>query len=230
MSEFDARIARLKAELAAQGVAVRRMIESAVDAVFLGDGGQARQTMECDGAIDREDVRIEREAVRLLQEATSAGAELSPDGVRLVLTIVKINNELERVADCAVLIASKHAGFKDGAEPPPPRFRVMANSVIGIMDTATKAYDQMDRVAAELVLASDDATEAFKQALLRETLDHLARGGSTPGRTLDLQIIAATLGRMADHCTNIAEQVIYASTGKVVRNQGDRWSKPEEIA
>lgn len=227
--EFDQRLHALMARLVEQGRSVRQTIELAVDAAFDKDEQKARRTREADQAIDRVDIEIEREAVALLADATQQGVRMDASDVRLILTIVKVNNEFERIADSAVIIAEKVPSFQKASGPLPPRFRVMANSVIGIMQTTITALGQMDRIAAELVLASDDATEAFKQAMLRETLEQLSRGEHAIDHALSLQIVAANLGRMADHCTNVAEQVIYVVTGKVVRHEGDRWTKPQEV-
>lgn len=204
-------------------------MELAIDGVFDQDAAKAARAIAMDQEIDLEDVRIERAAVQWLADASAAGITLDAPSVRMIFTLIKVNNELERIADAAVTIAQKQPALSPLHGGLPPKFRVMANSVIGIMQTTTTALARMDRVAAEIVLASDDATEAFKQIVLKDTYSRLAAGGDTPEHAMALGSIASNLGRMADHCTNIAEQVIYASTGKVVRHEGDRWTKPQEV-
>lgn len=226
---LEERLSKLRRDLDAQGRAVQRLMETAVDAVFERDASRSRRVIEADEAIDKEDVRIEREAVQLLADASSHGAGWDAASVRLVMTIVKVNNELERIADSAVIIAERIEAFLDLKAALPTKFRVMANSVIGIMQTTNTALSQLDITAGQVVLASDDATEAFKQAILEDTLEELAAGKHTPAYALALMTVAANLGRMADHCTNIAEQVIYVASGKVVRHAGDKWTKPESI-
>lgn len=227
--EFDERLALLKAALVAQARSVQRAIESAVDGAFERDTERARLAIALDQAIDREDVRIERSAVDLLTDATAQGVRMDEHDIRMILTIVKVNNELERIADAAVDIAERAGVFQPLAAALPPKFRVMANSVIGIMQTTVIAFEQMDRVPAEVVLASDDATEAFKQAILQDTMQHLACGQHSTEFAMALGAVASSLGRMADHCTNIAEQVIYVATGMIVRHEGDKWTKPQRV-
>ncbi len=227
--EFDDRMARLKSELVAQARAVQSAIEQALDGAFDKDASKARRAIELENQIDREDIRIERAAVSVLHEATIQGVRLDESDVRMVLTIVKVNNELERIADCAATIAERLPAMTAIGASLPPKFRVMSNSVIGIMQTTATALAHMDLTAAQIVLASDDATEAFKQAILRDTMRELARNVHTVEYAMALTSIASNLGRMADHCTNIAEQVIYVVTGKVVRHEGDKWTKPEEV-
>ena len=228
-AEFDQRIAELKARLVVQGRAVQRAIEGCVDAAFERDQGKARAVVESDSSIDKEDVVIERLAVTLLAEAAGAGAALSETDARTVLVIVKVNNEFERIADCAAKVAERVPMLAASASVIPPKFRVMANSVIGIMQTTNTALSHLDRVAAEVVLASDDATDAFTRALLEDTLRQLAGGQLTLALAEVLQSVAWNLGQMADHCSNVAEQVIYLTTGKIVRHQEDRWSKPIDV-
>ena len=225
--QFENRIATLKARLVEQGDLVRRVIEAAVEAVFDRDAGKARRVIEHDETIDRVDVEIERDAVAVLSDALEAGVRLSPRQVRVILTIVKVNNEFERIADLSVDIATRIDSLIRFPEPPPPKVRVIANSVIGIMQTTNTAFAHSDVDAARLVLASDDATEAFKEAILKDVAEQLARGELTVDFALALRIVAFSLGRMADHCTNVAEQVIYSETGKIVRHT-DHWTEPED--
>lgn len=224
---FSRRLADLRATLAAQGRAVQKQIERAVDSVFAKDHALARLVVESDAEIDREDVRIERGAVDLLTDAMDRGVKLDHHSVRMILTIVKMNNEVERISDCAVNIAERIGAFLGLDTMMPPKFHMMANSVIGIMQTTITALETMDTVAAQLVLASDDATEAFKDAILRDTEQQLVRGEHPVDYAFALRTVAVNLGHMTDHCTNVAEQVIYVESGKIVRHLGDRWTAPE---
>ncbi len=224
---FNRRLSDLRAALVVQGRRVQRQIEGAVDSVFGKDGAKALGVIESDGEIDREDVRIEREAVDILTDALDRGVKLDHHTVRMILTIVKVNNEFERISDCAVNIAERIDAFMGLDTEMPRKFQMMANSVIGIMRTTTIALESMDTIAAQLVLASDDATEAFKDAILRDTEQQLVRGEHSVDYAFALRTVAVNLGRMTDHCTNVAEQVIYVESGKIVRHQGDRWTSPE---
>ncbi|PKP72652.1 MAG: hypothetical protein CVT84_17645, partial [Alphaproteobacteria bacterium HGW-Alphaproteobacteria-6] len=153
----------------------------------------ARLVVESDAEIDREDVRIEREAVDLLTDAMDRGVKLDHYAVRMILTIVKVNNEFERISDCAVNIAERIDAFMGLDTEMPPKFHMMANSVIGIMQTTITALETMDTVAAQLVLASDDATEAFKDAILRDTEQQLVHGEHSVDYAFALRTVAVNL-------------------------------------
>ncbi|MCA9307193.1 MAG: hypothetical protein H6812_02930 [Phycisphaeraceae bacterium] len=220
----------LHADLSAQGHRVAGLIERSVEALWERDAEKARGVIEEDEAVDREDVRIEKEAVRLLAHAMQSGASrgLGEGDVRRVMTLVKVNNEFERIADMGVAIAEKQEVVASLDGPPPAKFRMMANSVIGIMQTTSRAFETNDLASAQVVLASDAATERFEQAVLREVEELLASGGMSVDYALALHTIAGAIKRMADHCTNVAEQVIYVASGKIVRHQVDHWTAPQE--
>lgn len=222
---FQRRLDRLKADLVQQAGRAQRVVEGSIEAVFELDPVKARAAIALDEEIDRVDVEIERTAVALLEDATRQGAGLNADQLRLVLTIVKVNNELERIADAGVAIAERVAAHHL-PKAPPQTFRVMANSVIGILESTTRGFDAMDTRLARVVLASDEAVVAFKEMLLRESQEQIAAGKQTVDLAFGLHTMASHLERVADHCTNIAEQVIYLATGSIVRHLGGRWTEP----
>src|SRR5688572_11950725 len=96
---FQKRLDRLKADLAEQGRRVQSLIEAAFECAFARDVRAAERVIAGDEAIDAADVNIEKASVQLMTDATAEGAALAPEQLRAVLTIVKVNNELERIAD-----------------------------------------------------------------------------------------------------------------------------------
>lgn len=222
------RLDDLKRKLEEQGALVERVVETAVEAVFEKDAEKAKRVIEHDEIVDRVDVQIEKDAVRLLQDAVAGGSTFAETEIRLILTIVKVNNELERVADLAVAIAGEVRSLGNLPDDPPAKFRVMANSIVGIVQNTNEAFRELDVDAATLVLASDDATEAFKRAILRDVEEGLVAGRLSVDFAFSLHTIAAALARIGDHCTNVAEQVIYVGTGKIVRHTEDKWTEPTE--
>lgn len=228
---FHERIVALQEALVVQGRAVLAIAERGVEAVFEKDAEKAAAVAQEDDAIDRRDIAIEREAVALMEAAMTSCATqgrptLTARDLRRILTIVKVNNEFERVGDLAVTVVTRMEPFLDTELNPPPRFRVMANSVLGMIDNTVRAFSTMDMDGAQMVLASDDATEAFRDAILRENEGELAAGRRTADYAFALNRVAAAMARMADHCTNVAEQIIYVATGNIVRHSGEKWTTP----
>ena len=225
-AEFEQRIERLKAELVNQGRLVERMVESAIDSVFERDRDKALWVIDEDATVDRVDVEIEQRAVRLMGHIANESVNLDESKIRMLLTIVKINNELERIADISVNIAELVPTLLE-LPAPPTTFRVMANSIIGIVRDANTAFEQMDIPTARAVLASDDLVDEFELRILRDAQEQVARGETPVEVAFGLMRVATDLERMGDHCTNIAEQVIYVATGAIVRHQEGHWTAPE---
>lgn len=230
---FAERLGDLRRELISQGHHVSHIVDAAIDAAFAGDTERAGRIIAEDRIIDALDVKIERDAVAILNDAivtpcTQDNPVLAPRSVRTLLTIVKVNNEFERIADLAVTIALRIDSIRAADEPLPQRFRVFANSVLGMINQTVLAFDRTDAERARGVLLSDDATEAFRDAILLDNEAQLAANARKPGFAFTINRVAAALARMGDHCTNVCEQVIYIETGKIVRHDNDRWSDPED--
>lgn len=226
-SIFQKRSDRLKADLLEQGQRVRTLVETAIDAAFDADTARARQAIDLDDAIDRVDVDIEKACVALLTDVIKSGdgREWGERGVRTVLMIVKVNNELERIADMGVSIAEQVPTLS--RDELPRTLRVMANSAIGILRDALRTLETFEELAAMRVLASEDATETFKAALIRDVQERLCAGTMGPEEGFAIQEIATRCESMADHCTNIAEQALYTATGKIVRHMAGKWEEVE---
>ncbi|MBM4108477.1 MAG: hypothetical protein FJ255_06635 [Phycisphaerae bacterium] len=222
-ADMSQRLATLRSDLVDQGRRVLAMMEASFDAAFSRDPDRAAAAETQDDAVDRVDVAIECAAVQLLTDATRAGAAMEPPDLRGVLTVVKVNNELERIADCAVEVAGLVRRHTTTTGAYPDTFRVMANSVIGILRDTNVAVQRGDAALAKVVLQSQHAVTAFKAALLRDAEEQIARGAMHVDFAFQLHEMATECERIADHCTNIAEQVIYLTTGAIVRHTDAQW-------
>lgn len=222
-SSFQLRLDRLRADLLEQSRRVQAMIEAAFEAIFAADASLAQDVIARDDVIDRVDVEIERAAVRLLTEAATADGRLDESQVRGLLTVVKVNNELERVADLASALAESVGSLTSLGEPMPATFRVIANSVVGILRDTTRSLERRDAALCRVVLRSEATVEAFKDQILREAQERLARGETRLEFAFVLHDLCDLCERIADHATNIAEQVIYSVTGTIVRHTEGQW-------
>ena len=149
-----------------------------------------------------------------------------PQQLRAILTIAKINNEMERVADVAAKLAElaqQVIAVASSGSTLPDTFRVMANSVIGILRDVNTAVLRSDPALANIVLQSQHAVTAFKSAILRDAEEKIAKGEMTVDVAFRLHEIASQCELIADHCTNMAEQVIYLTTGAIVRHLQNSW-------
>ncbi len=220
---FAKRLELLRGAIAEQGHRVRNILEAAFEAAFARDPVKAALVAAQDDVIDRVDVEVEKAAVALLTDATHENSKLDASQLREVLTIVKINNELERIADAAVDIAERAESLKANTGQIPETFRVMANSVVGILRDATQAYNRSDARLAKVVLQSEDAVEAFMTAIVKDAERQIASGKMTVDFAFCLHQIANECKVVADHSTNMSEQVIYSLTGAIVRHMESGW-------
>jgi phosphate transport system protein len=218
---FSQKLAKLKDDLVAQGTRVVDLTLRAVESYFERDGEKARSVINADRLVDRVDVEIERGSISLLKMG-----ETEDHAIRSVLTIVKVNNELERIADLAVNIAEAAADSGQTNEIVPNTFRVMANSVIGMLRDAVQSLAKLDTRLAERVLAFDDTVDRFKAELNLAAQQNVASGEFSVKFAFRLMTVVKSLERIADHSTNICEQLIYLETGHIVRHLPEGWSKP----
>ncbi|MHC5022405.1 MAG: phosphate signaling complex protein PhoU [Planctomycetota bacterium] len=221
MTTFAKKLAQLKNDLITQGERVVDLTLRAVESYFDGNLEKAASVVDGDEIIDKVDVEIERASIPLL-----VMGETDEHEIRFVLTIVKINNELERIADCAVNIAEVVTGEPKLPDGVPDQFRVMANSVIGMLRDANRALSRLDIELAQRVLTFDDAVDRFKREIVFDVQNKLAKGTFEVPFAFRLHTVTKSLERIADHCTNICEQLIYLETGRVVRHLPEGWTEP----
>ncbi|MEM1072204.1 MAG: PhoU domain-containing protein [Planctomycetota bacterium] len=218
---FAGKLEAIRAELSAQGTRVLVICEAGFDAFFADDVDAAKTAIDLDDPIDRADVELENACVELLCDASREQRELAPAQLREVLVAAKANNELERIADCAVTIAEQVVR-REGAELP-NTLRVLANSVLGVVRDAQTCLDDRDADLAKQVLRSEDTILGFKQAVRDAAEKAIAAGTMTVQTGFVLHELASACEHMADHATNIAEQVLYAVTGTIVRHCETGW-------
>lgn len=222
MSTFAKKLEQLRNDLVTQGDRVFDLTLRSVDGYFDKNVETAEQVIAGDEVIDRVDIEIERASIPLL-----AMGETDEHQIRFVLTIVKINNELERIADCAVNISEVVKTYaSEMTEDPPTTFRVMANSVVGMLRDANRALAELNVELARQVLAFDDTVDRFKMEIGLDAESKVASGVFSVSFAFRLRTVTASLERIADHCTNVCEQVIYLESGKIVRHMPSGWTEP----
>ena len=221
MEDYARKHAQLREDLLTQGDRVVAHAMRAVESFFRQNAEAAEEVIQADRIIDRADIEIERASIRLLMQSPE-----SEQDVRSVFTIVKINNELERIADCGVNIAEASQAH-GGDRPSSGTFEVMANSVIGMVRDANRAMRERDQELARRVLDFDDTIDRFRSEVVRLVQQAVKEGGLPLEDALELLNVNRALERMADHCTNICEQLIYLESGKIVRHLPSGWTQPE---
>ena len=195
--------------------AVGDMLDEACDAAVKVDHALAQRVIARDEEIDAEEVEVEAEVIHLITLFQPMASDM-----RLLCTILKVNSDLERVADCAVNIAerARHLDPQSEASRSPDLKRIIP-IVQRLLRDAIQAYSTGDADAAQKILGEDDAIDAFYGQFIRELAASAAQSPDRMATHLDVLSIAKNLERIADHTTNIAEDVIFLGTGQIVRHR-----------
>ncbi len=195
---------------------VEDMLEEALETVFHPNEALARRVISRDAEVDAEEVEVESEVIRLLALFQPMGSDL-----RLLCTILKVNSDLERVADCAVNIAERaaHLDIRSVDGESKEVIRHMAPLVQQLLHRAIQAYSSDDAEEARAVISGDEPIDALYGQAIRRIVLEAAGAADRMAAYLDLLSVAKNLERIADHAGNIAEDVVFLSTGRIVRHQ-----------
>jgi phosphate transport system protein len=198
----------------ALGAAVEEIVEKSIRALFDRDAALARAMMEADTPIDQEENVIEEECLKILALHQPVAVDL-----RRVATIVKINSDLERMADLAVNIAERALALAKGPEVPvPPTFRQMTDLTNTMVRDSLDAFLKLDVVLAIRVCRLDDEVDRHNREIIDQVSEYMKESPEHVDPGLHLFSAARQLERIADHATNIAEDVVYLVEGKIIRH------------
>jgi len=208
-------IEMLKRKILSLGAIVEENLRSAIHAIETRDVAEARHVIDTDRLIDETEVDIEEECLKILALYQPVAGDL-----RFIVTVIKINNELERIGDLAVNIAERAIALAEHhALPIPDLLSVMADRTSVITEKALDALVRQDGVKARLVLADDDEIDELYARLIEDLKSIIRSQPDQRDAAVLLFSGARQLERLADHATNIAEDVIYLVDGEIYRHQ-----------
>jgi phosphate transport system protein len=194
--------------------AVEQIVEKSIRALFDRNAQLARTLMESDTPIDMEENVIEEECLKILALHQPVAGDL-----RHVATIVKINNELERMADLAVNIAERALSLAQGTEVPvPATFRQMTDLTNTMVRDSLDSFLKLDMALAKRVCRLDDEVDRCNRDIIELVTEFMKQSPKNVEPGLHLFSAARQLERIADHATNIAEDVVYLIEGKIIRH------------
>ncbi|MGA8832946.1 MAG: phosphate signaling complex protein PhoU [Desulfomonilaceae bacterium] len=204
----------LKENLISLAVTVQESFMSAMTSIRSRDDDLAASVIEGDKEIDRIEIEIEETCLEILALHQPVALDL-----RLITGALQIINQLERIGDLAVNIAQ--AAVILASESPldiPGEYYFMAQRVENMLKKAIKSFVNEDEDVAFEVLADDDEVDMMKHKLHRNFEDRVNVELNRRHALTQLFLVSRHLERIADHSTNIAEDVIYMITGEIVRH------------
>ena len=215
MTHYNEEMSHLKESLLAMASHAESAVARAIRALVERDEALARQVQVDDNILDRYEIEIDDTALHLLAKAPLA-TEL-----RLITVAMKISHNLERVGDEAVTIARRAIDL--GTEPqlkPYVDLPRMAAMSLEMLREAITAFVNREPDKARAVVPRDQDVDDLNRQLHRELSSYMVERPTTISRCLHLMVISKSLERVADHATNIAEEVVYLYEAKDIRHSG----------
>jgi phosphate transport system protein len=214
MRPFVSELGELQNKLLEMGGLVETSIHNSIRSLVERDDRLSRGIWKAEERINELDMEIDEMATRLLALHQPVARDL-----RFLTAAIKINSDLERMGDLAINLAQRSLSLLSR-----PQFTElvdisqMSRTVESMVRKSLDAFVQRDEHLARLVLATDDEVDDFKNSVYRELLDLVEQGQAPAAPAFDLIFIAHNLERVADHATNIAEDVLFLIKGVDVRH------------
>jgi phosphate transport system protein len=214
---FIEELEQLKTKLLEMSSLVEAAIQRSISAVTQKDRSAAAEVFRNEARINQIEIDIDEFAVNLLALQQPMAADL-----RLIVAALKINTDLERMGDLSVNIAQRAMSLME--EPvisPMIDIPHIAGLVQSMVRKALDAFVMRDADLARSVLASDDAVDSLRTAGYHELMSYMEKDPQHIKQALDLLAVTRNLERIADHSTNIAEDVLFLVKGVDVRHHAE---------
>jgi len=208
-------IDELKKRILGLSALVEESVYKAVKAVEARDEKLAREVIEGDQQLDMVEVEVEEECLKILALHQPVAADL-----RFIVAVLKINNDLERIGDLAVNIASR--AIKLSAIKTQPEalidFQDLESKVQQMLRRSLESLVNLNEEIAKSVCSSDDAIDDINRSIHKQVIQATREHPNDVERFIILLSVSKNLERIADHATNIAEDVLYMIRGEIVRH------------
>jgi phosphate transport system protein len=215
---FEVELHALRDRLLAMGSLAETMIHKGIKALVDRDEGLVQVVLAHEEEMDLLCIEIDDRCFTRLALQQPMASDL-----RFLVSGIKINSDLERIGDQATSIALRARSLIAQPQLKPlidiPR---MATVVQEMVRNSLDAFVRQDAELARNVIDRDDEVDNLRDQIFRELLTYMMGDPATIPRALDLILISRNLERIADHSTNIAEDVIYIVRGEDVRERGDK--------
>lgn len=214
---IDTQIEDLKKMILLMGGHVEKALSKVTEALLSKDLGMFDQVHAIEKLINEDHIKVDNACMNLLAKQGPVAKDL-----RMILSVIKINNDLERMGDQSVNISYSGKDYL-GRKPIQQQLHdiqkmseIAGRMVKGSLDSFVRG----DVEQAKNILLMDDEIDALKNKVFKDSVVHMKSHSEDVEAGLDLILIARNLERLGDHATNIAEDVIFAFTGKDVRHGG----------
>jgi phosphate transport system protein len=217
MKHFQEELEDLKKRLLEMGGLVESAVFRSVLAVIDRDSNQAQEVLKNEARINQMEIEIDDLATRLLVLQQPMATDL-----RFLTAAIKINNDLERMGDLAVNIVERALALVDDPVTMPMiDIPLMAKQTESMVHKCLDAFVRGDAELARNVLLSDDAVDDLRDSIYEELIRFMQKSPGNVRAGVDFMFVARNLERLADHATNIAEDVLFLVRGVDVRHHAE---------
>jgi len=218
--QFDEDLSALKEQLMKMATLVEESIALSVKALKERNEAFVHRVLEREEAINSLDIEIEQKSLKMLALKQPMAGDL-----RLIVSAMKMGSELERIGDQAVNIAERTLDLLKMPLLKPlidiPRMASLAQDMVR---DSLKAFIYLDSKLAREICERDQEVDQLNDQVFRELLTYTMEDPATIPRAVELILIGRHLERIADHATNISEDVIYLVEGKTIKHQCEKKS------
>ncbi|PCO06141.1 phosphate transport system regulatory protein PhoU [Microbulbifer flavimaris] len=213
--QFNEDLESIKTEMLEMGGMVTRQVADAVEALANADSELAEKVLRIEEEIDRREMAIDEHATLIIAKRQPAASDL-----RMVMSIIRIARDLERVGDEASKVAKMAIALTDEGTAPRgyTEIRHIANAVRKMLNDALDAYTRFDVRAAMSTLAEDEQVDMDYRSAVREMVTYMMEDPRSISRVMNVLWTLRSLERIGDHAKNICEQVVYLVEGADIRH------------
>jgi phosphate transport system protein len=212
--QFDEDLKGLKEDILKMGGLAEEMVAVSMKALVERDSNLAGKIMKRDPEVNQLEMAIDDRCIKLLALRQPAASDL-----RFIIIGLKISKDLERMGDLAVDIAQQALELNKEPQLKPyvtlPQIAAKAQQMV---KRALDAFVKQDAEAAQRVCEADDEVDELKDLIFQELVEFMRKDPNAVSRSLRLILVSRHLERVADHATNIAEEVIFMVKGKDIRH------------
>ncbi len=217
MRHFEQELEHLKSKLLEMSSLVESAIYSSITAVVRKDAALAEEVLKNEARVNQMEIEIDDLAIKLLALQQPMAVDL-----RLITAALKINNDLERMGDLAVNIARRALELvQEPVIQPMIDIPHIAALVQSMVRKALDSFVTRDEQLARSVLASDDGVDDLRTASFHELISFMEKTPRNIPQAISLLSVIRNLERIADHSTNIAEDVLFYVKGIDVRHHAE---------